>query len=165
MRERDRLRRQRLEALGWKFHRIWSAAWYRDPPGEADRAFAAWEQAVRACDRERSASLRVSFSGEWKAPWPPVLDPYLSPAPAPPAPRLPGPPRPARVGEKPRLPVGLPVERYREDELRSLRDWIRSDGRTYSAAEMISEILSHLGVEERSLRAVEILSAIVADAP
>jgi hypothetical protein len=163
VRERDRMRRQLLETLGWKVHRIWSTAWFRDPQGEAGRAFAAWEQAVRATDRERSASLRASFTGEWKAPRPSGFAPFPAPAPTTPVPSHPGAPRPVRVGEKPRLPVGLPVERYREDELRSLRDWIRSDGRPYSAAEMIEEMLSHLGVERRTLRSVEILSAIVAD--
>jgi very-short-patch-repair endonuclease len=29
-RERDRLRQQHLEALGWRFHRIWSADYWRD---------------------------------------------------------------------------------------------------------------------------------------
>lgn len=33
-RDRDRLRQQVLENLGWKLHRIWSAAWFRDPEGE-----------------------------------------------------------------------------------------------------------------------------------
>ena len=33
-RDRDRLRQQQLENLGWTFHRIWSTDWFRDPDAE-----------------------------------------------------------------------------------------------------------------------------------
>ena len=33
-RERDRLRQIALEDRGWRFHRIWSTDWFRDPEGE-----------------------------------------------------------------------------------------------------------------------------------
>lgn len=37
VRDRDRLRPQVLEGLGWEFHRIWSVDWYRQPQQEARR--------------------------------------------------------------------------------------------------------------------------------
>ena len=36
-RDRDRLRQQVLEGLGWRIHRIWSTDWFRDPEQELDR--------------------------------------------------------------------------------------------------------------------------------
>lgn len=36
-RDRDRLRQEVLERLGWEIHRIWGPAWYRDRDGELDR--------------------------------------------------------------------------------------------------------------------------------
>jgi hypothetical protein len=36
-RDRDRLRQQVLEDLGWKLHRIWSTDWFNDPRKEAER--------------------------------------------------------------------------------------------------------------------------------
>ncbi len=36
-RDRDRLRQQVLEGLGWRIHRVWSTDWFRDPAGEVDR--------------------------------------------------------------------------------------------------------------------------------
>ncbi len=36
-RERDRLRQEVLEGLGWKFHRIWSTDWFNDPNLEAEK--------------------------------------------------------------------------------------------------------------------------------
>jgi very-short-patch-repair endonuclease len=46
-RDRDRLRQQVLEAVGWRLHRIWSTDWFRDPVRETDRAVAAIEEARR----------------------------------------------------------------------------------------------------------------------
>ena len=36
-RDRDRLRQQVIEGLGWEFHRIWSTDWFSDPKGETER--------------------------------------------------------------------------------------------------------------------------------
>jgi very-short-patch-repair endonuclease len=36
-RDRDRLRQQVLQNLGWEVHRIWSTDWFRDPRGETGR--------------------------------------------------------------------------------------------------------------------------------
>ena len=36
-RDRDRLRQEQLERLGWRFHRIWSTDWFADPAGEVQR--------------------------------------------------------------------------------------------------------------------------------
>jgi len=36
-RDRDRLRQQALEGLGWKLHRVRSTAWFRNPAAELDR--------------------------------------------------------------------------------------------------------------------------------
>ncbi|MGH7030088.1 MAG: DUF3320 domain-containing protein, partial [Stellaceae bacterium] len=46
-RDRDRLRQQVLEGLGWKLYRIWSTSWFHAPQREAERLLKAIEQ---ACD-------------------------------------------------------------------------------------------------------------------
>src|SRR5439155_12403771 len=51
-RDRDRLRQQQLEALGWCFHRIWSTDWFLRRGEEIDRAMLAYETAVRAADAD-----------------------------------------------------------------------------------------------------------------
>ena len=40
-RDRDWLRQQVLEGLGWRIHRVWSTAWVRNPEAELDRIEAA----------------------------------------------------------------------------------------------------------------------------
>ena len=46
-RDRDRLRQSVLEGLGWRFHRIWSTDWFRNPQAELARAKQAIEEAKR----------------------------------------------------------------------------------------------------------------------
>lgn len=50
-RDRDRLRQQVLENLGWRIHRIWSTNWYRQPEAEMRRLEAAIEEAREAGER------------------------------------------------------------------------------------------------------------------
>lgn len=45
-RDRDRLRDQILRGLGWRLHRIWGTAWYRNRELEEDRLRAAIETAI-----------------------------------------------------------------------------------------------------------------------
>jgi REase_MTES_1575/Protein of unknown function (DUF4011)/AAA domain/Protein of unknown function (DUF3320) len=47
-RDRDRLREQVLLDLGWRLHRIWGTAWYRDRNGEERKLRAAVEEAIAA---------------------------------------------------------------------------------------------------------------------
>ncbi|MEI6651454.1 MAG: DUF3320 domain-containing protein [Chlorobiaceae bacterium] len=44
-RDRDRLRQEVLQGLGWQLHRIWSTDWYRNPVQELERALIAIEKA------------------------------------------------------------------------------------------------------------------------
>ena len=49
-RDRDRLRQQQLEALGWRFCRIWSTDWFLRREEEVQRVLRAHEEAVRAAN-------------------------------------------------------------------------------------------------------------------
>jgi very-short-patch-repair endonuclease len=44
-RDRDRLRQEVLESLGWRIHRIWSTDWFRNPEGEIKRLVGSIEEA------------------------------------------------------------------------------------------------------------------------
>ena len=60
-RDRDWLRQQVLEGLGWRIHRVWSTAWVRDPTTEIN----AIEQALQQARTHRSR------------PWPPTTSAVL----------------------------------------------------------------------------------------
>ena len=49
-RERDRLRQDVLEHLGWRFHRIWSTDWFYNRPVEIQRLAEALEKAKKASE-------------------------------------------------------------------------------------------------------------------
>ena len=51
-RDRDRIREQHLENLGWRLYRIWSTDWFHNPDRELNRAIEAIEQAKAATHDE-----------------------------------------------------------------------------------------------------------------
>lgn len=70
-RARDRLRQEHLERLGWRFHRIWSRAWFTDPTTETRRAVPACEAALLDADRHTpSAPTAVPRQARRAAPTP-----------------------------------------------------------------------------------------------
>jgi very-short-patch-repair endonuclease len=54
-RDRDRLRQQQLEGLGWWFHRIWSTDWFMRKEDEIERA--AFSESVEFADKLITADL------------------------------------------------------------------------------------------------------------
>ena len=49
-RERDRLRQEVLEKLGWKFYRIWSTSWFLNKKNEQEKLLQAVEKAIQEYD-------------------------------------------------------------------------------------------------------------------
>jgi len=85
VRDRDRLRKEHLERLGWRVHRLWSTSWFTDPESELTKLRAAYDSAVLA-----------------NPPAPPPPPPPPQPAPqqaAPPPPQAAPPPPPAEDGD------------------------------------------------------------------
>jgi very-short-patch-repair endonuclease len=79
-RDRDRLRQQQLENLGWRFHRIWSTDWFMRKEDEIQRAAKAFQNAVVFADkldrgaapnnhhgnnREQVGAAAVPHRGSW----------------------------------------------------------------------------------------------------
>ena len=58
-RDRDRLRQQHLERMGWRIHRIWSRDWIRDPAGEVAKALRAVEEAQVEAAATPSLAVRL----------------------------------------------------------------------------------------------------------
>jgi very-short-patch-repair endonuclease len=56
-RDRDRLRQEVLEGLGWRLHRIWSTDWFRNPAKETDRLLSAIRDAEKRTGALRSEDL------------------------------------------------------------------------------------------------------------
>ena len=69
VRDRDRLRGEHLQRLGWSFHRLWSTNWFYDSKAEVAKLREAYQRAVAAADQAE----------------PPAPPPQEPPAAAPPA--------------------------------------------------------------------------------
>ena len=50
VRDRDRLRGEHLQRLGWSFHRLWSTNWFHNPQAEVAKLRDAYDRAVAAAD-------------------------------------------------------------------------------------------------------------------
>ena len=136
-RDRDRLRQQVLEAKGWRFHRIWSTAFFRDPKGEAHRVKQAYDRAVR----NEPDELVTLFDSD----------------------STPPPPVPAMA--KPRLARGRPITQYKHRELVALARWITSNGDRLLTDEQIhEEMKAELGFARSGSRINEAFGRAIRDA-
>lgn len=63
-RERDRLRQEVLEGLGWTLHRIWSTDWFRSPKGELDRLKQRIDERVEYLQKQDRPEPRRAFVDE-----------------------------------------------------------------------------------------------------
>ena len=57
-RDRDRLRQEVLEGLGWRLHRIWSTDWFRNPQRESDKLLAAIKAAKDKAGRPKDELIQ-----------------------------------------------------------------------------------------------------------
>lgn len=57
-RDRDRLRQEILERMGWKFYRIWSTDWFRNKSVEQQRLLEAAAQAVRSPSASKASKAK-----------------------------------------------------------------------------------------------------------
>jgi REase_MTES_1575 len=48
VRDRDRLRGEHLQRLGWRYHRLWSTNWFHNPDAEVAKVQAAYLRAISA---------------------------------------------------------------------------------------------------------------------
>jgi very-short-patch-repair endonuclease len=124
-RERDRLRQQILENLGWRFHRIWSTDWWNDSQNEVRKVLDAFQRALRNEPVSEASTLEY------------VADEPTSPA---------------RPYWRPDVPKGHSISEYDPEELEDLARWINCDGRLRTEDEVVEEMIVELGFKRRGAR-------------
>ena len=130
-RDRDRLRQDHLERLGWRFHRIWSTEWFRNPEREVERCLAAWRAAVESVESvENGAESPAAEHAAESLAAAARQTPQRGPRPSI------GPPR-ATIAD------------YGEAELVGLVRWIRSDGKLRTMKELLQDTIEELGYRKR----------------
>lgn len=76
-RDRDRLRQEVLEKMGWRFYRIWSTDWFRNPKDEKERLLKAIEQAITDFDKKKMETVSP-MKEEKKPELPKKVEPSLT---------------------------------------------------------------------------------------
>jgi very-short-patch-repair endonuclease len=141
-RDRDRLRQEHLERLGWRFHRIWSTEWFRHRDTEIARAVAAYKAAVSASDTDPPSAPAVA-----------THEPVTVTA------------QPTAARNTP-MPVwsGLgTITAYSHWELVALVRWIESDTLLRTEDELLDEAISLLGLKRRGKNIVDALHSAIAE--
>jgi very-short-patch-repair endonuclease len=66
VRDRDRLRGEHLQRLGWRYHRLWSTNWFRHPADEVAKLQEAYRRAISESGSEQQSS--AGHGGQAAAP-------------------------------------------------------------------------------------------------
>ncbi|MBF6171540.1 AAA domain-containing protein [Nocardia blacklockiae] len=133
-RDRDRLRQQHLERLGWRFHRVWASAWFTDPEKELERIYEAWIDAVAVADAEPTIEV---------------------PTPDPPTTLSDNEIRPALP--RPGVLAGLRIDQYTPSQLIAMFRWRMSDGMLLDPEERTRQVRADLGFKRRGRKIDEAL--------
>ncbi|WP_330277667.1 AAA domain-containing protein [Lentzea sp. NBC_00516] len=134
-RDRDRLRQEHLERLGWRFHRLWASDWFRDSGTQLDSIVKSWEKAMIDADRA------VVVSSPPASRMPPVaVAPSRGPRPA----FLPPPKRPQIV-------------HYTQTELVELCCWLLTDRLQVDRDTRVAQAVEELGFERKSRKMEQLL--------
>ena len=140
-RDRDRLRQEHLERLGWRFCRIWSTDWFNDHRREVDRVLAAYEKAVEAIDAGIDSPPNAPDQPEE-----PLgdLDTTTPPKPADPPPSR---------GIKPFMRSYVSsIDDISHHELVALVRWINSDGLLRTNEQLFEEVFGELPFKRRGAK-------------
>lgn len=139
-RDRDRLRQQQLEKLGWKFHRIWSTDWFMRKDEEVQRAVTAYREAVAfanaPADRTETPIATIRPEGRVEA-------------------------KSLQRAPRPNIATHDAINRYSERELVEMIDWIQSDGRLRTDEEIINELVPELGFQRHGARIGGVLKSVL----
>jgi very-short-patch-repair endonuclease len=149
-RERDRIRQQQLERLGWRFHRIWSTDWWNNPQPQIEAVLSSYAAAIDE-DEDNEASNLVPTTV-------PSLDPSNDAATLT---TTAGAPALERTGPRPQIRRGDPITSYSHAQLVRLISWIKSDDIVRTDEELLLEAMKALGLKRRGARIVDALTSAI----
>jgi very-short-patch-repair endonuclease len=144
-RDRDRLRQDHLERLGWRFHRIWSSDWFHHREREVSATVLAFNEALGKLDGPRPFQPVTATEAPLTGAAGGVSDPQSR-----------------GRGPKPFRPDGRPITEYHERDLVRFIEWINSDGQLRTAEEIMAVAIPELGYERTSAPRREVLGKAIA---
>ena len=144
-RDRDRLRQHQLEALGWRFHRIWSTDWFMHKSEEVERAIKAFGEAVEWADRVDATGQSAARNGGAQHNGNGANHNTEGNA-----------QKENRESNgrssRPLVPQRSTITEYTSNELARLISWVTSDGQLRTDDEVLREMVEVLGFKRRGAR-------------
>lgn len=150
-RDRDRLRQEHLERLGWRFHRIWSTDWFRDPDTQVRAARAAYDAAVRSAEAKGTPIKQANSS-----PAATVRADHIAAF----ATKSSGSTH-LRAARRPDVLPGQPIATYAPGELVRLVRWVESDGLLRTEDELLRAVMTELGFSKKGSRIAAAISQAI----
>ena len=151
-RDRDRLRQEHLERLGWRFCRIWSTDWFNDHRREVDRVRTAFEASVSAIDRGATGAMGHGPRSS-NEPRDELQDSISVKTYIPPPPRSP----------RPYVPAYDSIDDYSHYEIVKICRWILSDGLLHTESQLFEEVFSELPFRRRGPRIEDAINRAIKD--
>lgn len=152
VRDRDRLRPEQLSRLGWEYVSTWSQDWYRDTESARASIVEKVESALLSVKKRREISPDENQAPPEpvvgpNAHWTPVTRTRFEPSIRPP---------------KPGFNSGGPsITDWSHADLVQLAAWIETDGVLRTEDELLTEMMSELGISRRGSRVVATLQAAI----
>lgn len=153
VRDRDRLRQEHLERLGWRFCRIWSTDWFNDHRREVDRVLSAFEQAVEEIDSGATV-LTERSDGSSDGPRDALDDGVRTNSRIPPPPKSP----------KPDIPIYDSIGEYSHHTMVEICRWVLSDGMLRTDTQLFGEVFAVLPFRRRGSRIDKAINLAIAEA-
>ncbi|MFL5963285.1 MAG: AAA domain-containing protein [Gaiellaceae bacterium] len=145
-RDRDRLRQEQLERVGWRFHRIWSSEWFYNRDKCVGKVLDAYRQAVESADREDAPGANEPTPRVFERTQVRTFDAPVS----------------SRPGLRPRMGREQAIDTYTQAELVKLVRWIESDDLIRTEDELLMETMHELGFQKRGKKIVTTILAAIA---
>lgn len=126
-RDRDRLRQQHLERLGWSFHRIWSTEWYKKRDSEIESLVDAYEEAMRRAASAVQTATPSILAGS------PSAESRVHPV------------SPPTRGPRPDVPTRSSIDQYSKQEIVTIVRWVQSDTLLRERDQLVRSVATELG--------------------
>ncbi len=153
-RDRDRLRQEHLERLGWRFHRIWSQDWFHHHEVEIVRAVGAYQAAVADLDAGGSGYKVPGGATSKGAHWTTATESTAS---------MQGPTTPiSRAGACPVVVGRTNIDAYSQRELVAIVRWIESDTLLRTEEELLAETIGVLGFSRKGVKITNAIRGAIA---
>ena len=136
-RDRDRLRQQQLQALGWKVYRIWSTDWFHHRAEELERVVAEVKRVLAECDVPQTRPPGAQRPTEPKAT-------TLTPR-----------------GIKPWVPTDPKIDSVPPQTIRELIRWVAADGILRTNGELVEEVAKEIGFKRMGNRIRDVIASLV----